>query len=211
MHTLLAQFAKNGFQVKMPRYDPTFTDIDLIRFYCTNLDPAEKARVLDRFVDHIINKNPICPNEPPKEDEDKKPCDWVKLLKELVDIAAALAKILAWLIAILATIEVALSGAELGISIFPQFRPIAYLLRAIKYAIGVLIPFLIYITAVFLLIEQLGPFLTILEQLFCKGEAPDDVPPPPSTDELPPAPTIDSTLTGFIDEIKSYFDWILPE
>lgn len=195
----------------MPRIDKTFTDNDLIRFYCANLDPDEKTRVLGRFVDHIINKNPICPNEPPKEDEDKNPCKWVNMLKELVDIAAALAKILAWLIAILTAIEVALGGAELGISVFPQFRPIAYLMRVIKYAIGVLIPFLIYITAVLLLIEQLGPFLTMLEQLFCKGEAPADVPPPPSTDELPPAPTIDSTLTGFIDEIKSYFDWILPE
>lgn len=43
----------------MPRKDPTFTEADLIRFYCSNLDGAEQARVLDRFSSHILHRKAL--------------------------------------------------------------------------------------------------------------------------------------------------------
>ncbi len=47
----------------MPRQDPSFTDADLIRLFCKNLDPAEKRRVVERFRGYIISRKKICDEE----------------------------------------------------------------------------------------------------------------------------------------------------
>lgn len=140
----------------MPRSDPSFTDADLLRFYCKNLNPSEKYLVLKRFNDFLSKGTKICPDDP---DERIDPCEWIAFARKLVAESADLAKILSKFVLVIAALEVALGALS-------WVGPAAKILRIIIIVLGYIEAVLFFVTAILLLISELDPFLRFLQAFF---------------------------------------------
>lgn len=198
MHTVLAQFAKNGFQVKMPRYDPTFTHTDLLRLYCNNLDPVEKYLVRKKFKENILHRTAICPTEEDQSDY----CAWAKAFHE---VAVTCQKIGEWLPEILE----ALTLIEGVLSALSWAGWIGRLVAFFRLFVLALINFVIYIGAVLIMVGDLSFYSVWIQNQFCKeeeGEFPLEGT-PPDPDSLPPNPA--SKLVDDIQQVyRDVMDWI---
>lgn len=182
----------------MPRKDPTFTDSDLLRFYCRNVDPGEKYLVMKAFNDHIKKGIKICPDDP---DERIDPCEWIQKLKELLNECGKKAVLLVQIIKVLVTLEVVLSGLS-------WVGPAARILKIVVIVIGYLVSVLIFVATILTLLSQLGgPLLTYLNDYFCTGAKPLPLPKPPDV-VLPEDPQ--RRMDEIIDWIESIFDWLSP-
>lgn len=182
----------------MPRKDPTFTDSDLLRFYCRNVDPGEKYLVMKAFNDHIKKGIKICPDDP---DERIDPCEWIKKLKDLLNECGKKAVLLVQIIKVLVTLEVVLSGLS-------WVGPAARILKIVVIVIGYLVSVLIFVATILTLLSQLGgPLLTYLNDYFCTGAKPLPLPKPPDV-VLPEDPQ--RRMDEIIDWIESIFDWLSP-
>lgn len=177
----------------MPRKDPTFTDLDLVRFYCKNLDPAEKARVLNRFRMHIVSKTPICQLDPePGTDW----CKWARQFWHISDLCEAIGKWLPKVLIILTVLNAALYALSWA-------GWIGRLIAVIRAAVSFLLTTLLYITALCVAVGHLKPFAEILMEMFCFAKYRDLEGEPPNIDNLPESP-IDQ-IDGIEKTIRDFF------
>lgn len=184
----------------MPRSDPTFTDLDLIRFYCRNLDPAEKYQVMRSFADFIKKGAKICPDDPDKRID---PCKWIAYAKELIlqckDIAVWMTKLLP----ILATIATALHYST-------WVGPLGRLLTVLRILVDLIIEAWIFITTILTIVGGLSPLLDFINKFFCTGEEPLPFDYDPPGMNLPPNPAqrrMDDIMT-FLDDA---LNWLTPD
>lgn len=184
----------------MPRRDPTFTDADLFRFYCNNLDPAEKARVLQKFKAHLLTHTPICPNDT-KIDIDF--CKWANSFYRLTTLCKEIGEEIPEILAILTTLETAL----LGLSWTGWLGRLLMILRAL---LGFLITAISYVGAIMIMLGELRPLAEVLVQFFCfyhyDVELPGD---PPDLTKLPKSPgdEINEFLNGIRESLKDLGDF----
>lgn len=180
----------------MPRIDKTFTDNDLIRFYCNNLDNEEKLKVRKKFRENILHRTAICPDEESASDY----CEWAKAFDRIVQICNGIGDWIPEILQTLTTIEMALSVAS-------WTGWLGRLLAFFRLIILGLIEVVIYVGAVLVMVGYLAPFSSYIARLFCQqaeddsefvveGEAPDP-------DTLPPNPA-----SKLVDDLqKSYNDF----
>ncbi|MCP5158503.1 MAG: hypothetical protein H6975_03645 [Gammaproteobacteria bacterium] len=179
----------------MPRKDPTFTDTDLIRFYCRNLDPAEKKRVLDRFKAHILTHTPICPND---HSINVDWCRWAHRFWTLTtlckEIGEELPKVLTALVALQRALLVLSWAGWLG-----------RLLAILRVMVTFLIQTVIYVGALMIMIGELKPFADSLIQMFCFAhydvELEGD---PPDPTKLPESPG--DIINNILNDIRDWFE-----
>lgn len=185
----------------MPRKDPTFTDADLLRFYCTNLDPGEKYRVRKAFKENILHRKAICPDD---EDEGDY-CGWAKAFNKTAAICAAIGEWLPEVIAVLTAIEI-------GLNVLSWTGWVGRLLAFFRLLILALIQVVIYVGAILIMVGDLTPYSSFIESQFCKdeedGSAFDNIDgTPPDPDSLPPNPA--SKLLDDIQQVyRDITDWI---
>ena len=179
----------------MPRKDPTFTDGDLIRFFCRNLDPAEKTRVLNRFKAHILNHEPLC------GDDDKINIDFCKWAKRFWDLTSICEDVAGYLPRVLATL-----GSLLGaIELLSWAGWIGRLLLIVRALLLFLINAIIYIGAVLAMVGQLKPFAEAAVQMFCFAQYdvnPEGEPPDPAN--LPESPG--EIINDILNDIRDWFN-----
>ncbi|MDG4551953.1 MAG: hypothetical protein P9F19_01990 [Candidatus Contendobacter sp.] len=181
----------------MPRRDPTFTDLDLIRFFCKNLDPGEKYWVLKTFADYVRNGKKICPDDPDKRVD---PCEWIKFARKVISECSDANKLLRKLIPIIGSIAGLLHyGAYAG--------PWGRILIVVRIAFDFFLEFFIFITAVMTLISEMTPFIDFLDRFFCKGEA--EI---PGLDYQPPGMNLPESPERRMDRImkavEEAFEWL---
>jgi hypothetical protein len=185
----------------MPRKDPTFTDADLIRFYCANLDPAEKTRVRKRFRANILHRTPICPNEEGGDDY----CAWAKAFDQVVQICRGIGDALP-------EILVVLGGIEIALSVLSWAGWLGKLLLFFRLIILALINVVVYVGAILIVVGELAPFSSWISRQFCKQVDDDSIDDtvsgePPDPDTLPPNPA--SKLVDDIQQAsRDFYDWI---
>lgn len=184
----------------MPRIDKTFTDNDLIRFYCRNLDNEEKLKVRKIFRENILHRTAICPDEENGSDY----CAWAKSFDRIVQICNGIGDWIPEILQTLTTIEMALSVAS-------WTGWLGRLLAFFRLIILGLIEVVIYVGAVLVMVGDLAPYSSFVARQFCRqaeddsefaveGEAPDP-------DTLPPNPA--SKLVDDLQKAYSDFkDWI---
>lgn len=177
----------------MPRRDPSFTDGDLIRFFCKNLDPAEKQRVIRRFQEHIIHRAKIC-----EDDIDVKTdfCKWAKAFAELTTKAREAGKVVPYVLSILTALEVALNALSWA-------GWLGKALIAIRVAVTALISITVFFGAIIIMVGQMGPFAGHLVAFFCEYQNAELNGEPPNPNGLPKSP--DEKLQELIDSIQSWF------
>lgn len=181
----------------MPRKDPTFTDSDLLRFYCRNVDPGEKYRVMEAFKGHIKKGIKICPDDPEKKID---PCEWINFSEWLVHQCAAKARLLVQIAQVLTMLEVALGALS-------WLPPYGKVLKIIVVVLGYVVSVLIFAATLMTLVGQLGGFMGMLNKYFCTGEEPGPLPKPPGLD-LPEDP--ERRMDEIVNWIESIFDWLSP-
>lgn len=185
----------------MPRKDPTFTEADLIRFYCSNLDEAEQARVLDRFSGHILHRKALCDCDEDKTDW----CAWASALNIATSMAATLSEHFAAITAGL-TAAIAFLGRLTWTGILGR------LIAALIAVLATVLAFLVYIEAIILFIGKMDIFAAFLATMLC---AESDYQPdsfdetPPNASELPDNP-LETALDYFQKQIEEFIDWFNP-
>ena len=182
----------------MPRKDPTFTDADLLRFYCTNLDPAEKYRVRKAFKENILHRKAICPGD---EDEDDY-CSWAEAFHKITVICETIGD---WLPEVLSV----LTAIEMALSVLSWTGWIGRLLAFFRLLVLALIQFVIYVGAILIMVGDLSFYSLWIKEQFCKDSEEtyqlDGTPPDP--DSLPPNPA--SKLLDDIQQVyRDVMDWI---
>ena len=180
----------------MARKDPTFTDLDLLRLYCRNLDPAEKYRVMNAFARNLRHGEKICPDDP---DERIDPCAWVDFVSAIMTRCEDLAISLPRIIAALVAFEVFLTGLS-------WVGPLGRLLIIIRMLVAYLITVLIYLLAIVMMILSLAPFIHFLDRFFCKGEKSLPLDKPPGMEDLPEDPN--RRMDEIIDKLQQFWDWL---
>ena len=181
----------------MPRLDKTFSDSDLLRFYCRNLDPSEKYLVMEAFKNHIKKGIKICPNDP---DKNFDPCAWIAFTKKLTDQCAEKSKLLAQIAIVLTTLEVALSSL-IWIGLYGK------ILKIIVLIIGYVVSVLIFCSALLSMIGSLGVFINGMNKFFCTGEDPGPLEKPPELN-LPEDPS--RRMDEIVNWIESIFFFFFP-
>lgn len=185
----------------MPRKDPTFTDADLLRFYCTNLDPAEKYRVRKAFKENILHRKAICPDDEDQGDY----CAWAKAFNKITSICNVIADYLPEILASLTAIE-----TVLGVLSWTGW--VGRMLAFFRLLILALIQVVIWVGAIIVLVGKLSPYSSFVEGMFCKeaedGSAFENIEgTPPDPDSLPPNPA--SKLLDDIQQVyRDITDWI---
>lgn len=189
----------------MPRKDPTFTDSDLLRLYCNNLDPAEKYRVFEAFRNHVMNGQKICADDP---DEKTDLCGWIANAQSVLEAAKEAASLLKYALSALVALEAVLIGLS-------WVGPLARVLVALRAFVAYLISIVIFATTILIMVGDLMPLILFLNKHLCKGEKPSPLPPPPGLD-LPEPPqrlmdTIVAEIESAFQAIKDFFtgiyDW----
>lgn len=206
MHTKPLPPLKRYFVVIiMPRKDPTFTDNDLLRFYCTNLDPAEKYRVRKKFKENILHRKAICPDD---EDESDY-CAWTKALHKVTAICQAVGD---WLPEILAV----LTAIQMVLNVLSWVGWLGRLLAFFRLIVLLLIEFVIYVGSALVIVGEFSYYTSWLESIFCKEaemefELTGD---PPDPDSLPPNPAsklvddLQQAYQDFTNWITTPPDWL---
>lgn len=189
----------------MPRKDKTFTDNDLIRFYCTNLDPLEKYRVRKKFKENILRRKAICPDDLDEDDY----CAWAESFHEITVICRTIGD---WLPEVLS----ALVAIETALSVLSWAGWLGRLLAFFRLLVLALIQFVIYIGAVLIMVGDLSIYSLWIKEQFCKDSEEtyplDGTPPDP--DSLPPNPAskllddIQQVYRDVMEWIKTPPDWI---
>ena len=180
----------------MPRKDPSFTDNDLLRLFCKNLDPAEKLRVLEKFKAYVIDRKPICDTDPNIETNF---CRWSWVYLELVDHADTFRLAVPTILKALVLIEAALLALS-------NTGPWAKLILFLRVAIGWLISFITFAGTLITLFAETMPYAAALTGFFCKHlftELSDET---PDTTRLPKS--YDEKLSEIMDEIHKFSDGI---
>ena len=189
----------------MPRSDKTFSDKDLLRFYCNNLEPDEKYRVLVAFNDYIVKGQTICPDDPA---EPTNVCEWLDTANRVFSAVSLLADSAQYVLASLVALEATLSVLSWG-------GPIGRLLIAFRAFVAYLITVVAYVAALSTLISKLALLMDYLNLLLCSGDKPPPLPPPPSID-LPDPPErpmdfianeINAAIQSAKDFFTGMFDW----
>ena len=142
----------------MPRKDPTFTDQDLIRLFCKNLDPSEKKRVLEKFMKYVIDREPICDTD---INVTTNYCKWAWTFLELTEHADAISLVSNRILATLTFIESLL----LALSAAGPFGRLIVLLRLL---IGWIIAFAVVLLTIIKLFAELQPWAVTSTTFFCK-------------------------------------------
>jgi hypothetical protein len=185
----------------MSRKDPTFTEADLIRFYCSNLDVAEQTRVLDRFSTHILHRKALC-----ECDEDKTDwCAWASALNIATTIASTISDHFAEIIAGL-TAAIAFLGRLTWTGILGRF--IAALIAVLTTTLA----FIAYIGGIMLFIGKMDIFAVFLTDMLCSERDfnPDSFDgTPPDVAEIPENP-LDVALDYFQKQIEDLIEWFNP-
>jgi len=179
----------------MPRKDPTFSDNDLIRFFCNNLDPAEKKRVLDRFKAHILTHEPICPND---NRIDIDFCKWAHNFWVLTTICREVGEEIPKILGALAAFNAALS-------LLTWAGWLGRFLAILRALVTFLISALLYIGAIMIMIGQLRPFADMLVSMFCFAHYNIDLEgDPPDPTKLPQHPG--DVINDILNDIRDWFE-----
>lgn len=178
----------------MPRKDPTFTDQDLLRFYCRNLDQTEKFSVHYHFQRFFTGKIKICPDDEFAVD----PCPWIFYAHEVIYYSGRWLKYSAFVIGALVSIEVMIKGMSL-------VGPAGRLLSILLIAIGFLIQFLLAASIIVAAIWGMGQFITGLNHFFCKGERMTTLEPPPNWN---PPEGWDRNIDKVMQVFDDIMDWL---
>lgn len=179
----------------MPRKDPTFTDGDLIRFFCKNLTPAEKKRVLDHFKAHILTHTPLCPND---NRIDVDFCKWAHKFWTLTSLCEEIGEYSPKILSALVAIESALIGLSWA-------GWLGRLVAILRVLMTFLIQAMVYIAALMVMIGQLKPFAESAIQIFCFAhydvELEGD---PPDPTKLPESPG--DIINNILNDIRDWFN-----
>lgn len=180
----------------MPRKDPSFTDADLIRLFCKNLDPAEKQRAMERFRRHIISREKIC-----DDDSEIKTdfCKWSKVFLEITDKCDTASKLVPPTLAALGAIEAALIALSWA-------GWLGRLLVVLRVAVSYLIALVAFLGAIIIMIGELNSYAGSMVLFFCQYQDSDISGSPPNPEGLPKSP--DEQLHDFIKEIEDWFGTI---
>lgn len=180
----------------MPRKDPSFTDADLLRLFCKNLDPAEKLRVLEKFKAYVIDRKPICDTDPNIETNF---CRWSWVYLELTEHAdtfrLAAPKILQALVWI-ESVLLALSNAG----------PWGKLVVFLRVAVGWVIGFVTFVATLIELFAETQPYAVALTTFFCKHQFTELSDKTPDISRLPKS--YDEKLYEIMEEIHKFSDGV---
>lgn len=177
----------------MPRQDPSFTDADLIRLFCKNLDPAEKRRVIERFRGYIVSRKKLC-----DEDAEIKTdfCRWSKVFHELTDKCETAGKLLPPVLAALGALEAALAALSWA-------GWVGRLIVVLRVAVAYLIAIVTFFGAIIIMVGEMNSYAGSLVLFFCEHLDAEVEGEPPNPEGLPKSP--DEKLNDFIKEIE---DWL---
>ncbi len=177
----------------MPRKDPSFTDGDLIRLFCKNLDPAEKLRVIERFRGYIISREKLC-----DEDAEIKTdfCRWSKSFLELVDKCETAGELVAPTLAALGALEASLFTLSWA-------GWVGRLIAVLRIAVTFLIAIVTSLGAIVIMVGKMKSYASSLVLFFCEHLDAEVEGEPPNPEGLPKSP--DEKLNDFIQEIE---DWM---
>lgn len=183
----------------MPRKDPTFTDADLIRLFCKNLEPAEKMRVTERFRKYVLSRTPICSTDPVLSTDF---CAWAKAFLELTDKADSVAQTIPYVLSVLAALESALT-------LLSWAGWIGRAVAVLRVAVAWMIAFVTFTGALIIMFSKLHPYAASMVVMFCKYQDAELKGDPPNPEGLPKSP--DEKLQEMIDEIKGWFGDLFSE
>jgi hypothetical protein len=174
----------------MPRQDPRFTDADLIRFYCNNLDDAEKSRVRKVFNDYLMKQVAICPDA----EDGNGYCEWARVFRTITKEAKRINGIIPDVIAALKTIEILLNA-------FSFAGLLGRLVVILKIFISSMLEYIVYLSAVLAVVIKMEPYAEWLEGIFCSIEGNDNL--GEIVGDLPDISEIGlDPLAGFVGDIQ---------
>lgn len=179
----------------MPRADPTFSDSDLLRFYCRNLEAGEKYRVLQRFTLYIGKGEKICPADTNRPN----PCEWIEILAAIIGICASVSNRLPQVI-------LALTAWEAALALLSWAGPLGRILNLVRAVIAYLIAILTYATALLVMIEKFALLVEFMAVVLCRGDTPPPLGRPPDLDDLPPDPQ--RIIDDLMDQIRDFQAWL---
>lgn len=179
----------------MPRSDPTFTDGDLVRFYCRNLAPGEKYQVLQRFTRYIGKGEKLCPGDVDRPN----PCEWIEIFALVIGFCSGLAERLPKII-------VSLSALEASLMLLSWVGPLGRVLVLFRAAVAYLIAVLTYVTAILVMIQKFALLVEFIAVLLCKGDTPPPLGRPPDIDDLPPDPQ--RIIDDIMEQIRDFESWL---
>lgn len=179
----------------MPRSDRTFTDNDLIRFYCRNLDPGEKYRTLRRFNLYIGKGEKLCPDD----EHRPNPCEWLEVLAVVIGFCSGLADQLP-------KVMVALTAWEAALALLSWTGPLGRILTVLRAFIAYLLAIFTYLLAILELIQRFSLLIEFFVASLCYGDKPPPLGPPPEVKDLPPDPQ--RIMDDIMEQIREFEAWL---